>query len=154
MSATRPISLEDLYTPAILALATAVPHIGTLAEADGEAVAHSRLCGSRVVAQVRLDASGRVEDFAQQVQACALGQASAAILGQRIMGASLEELEEGRAALRRMLEDATPPEGAWKELAVLRRVRAVPQRHAAVSLPFDAAIAAVKDALARRERRA
>ena len=154
MSETRPISLEELYTPEILALATAIPHIGALEEADGEAVAHSRLCGSRVAAQVRLDATGRVAAFAQRVSACALGQASAAIVGERIIGATLIDLEEGRAALRRMLEEEMLPEGVWRELAVLRRVRAVPQRHAAVLLPFDAAVAAVKDALAKRERRA
>ena len=145
------VSLEDLYTPDILALATAIPHIGALDAPEGEAVAHSRLCGSRVVAQVRLDEEGRVADYAQQVNACALGQASAAILGERVIGATLAELEEGRAALRRMLAEGTPPAGAWQGLAVLERVRAVPQRHAAVLLPFDAAIAAVRDALAKRE---
>ena len=145
------VSLEDLYTPDILALATAIPHIGALDAPEGEAVAHSRLCGSRVVAQARLDEEGRVADYAQQVNACALGQASAAILGERVIGATLAELEEGRAALRRMLVEGAPPAGAWQGLAVLERVRAVPQRHAAVLLPFDAAIAAVRDALAKRE---
>ncbi len=152
MNGTRIISLEELYTPEILALATAIPHIGALEAAEGEAMAHSRLCGSRVAAQVRLDAAGRVTGFAQRVNACALGQASAAILGRRIIGATLADLEEGRAALARMLEEeAPPPEGAWRELAVLERVREAPQRRAAVLLPFDAAIAAVKDAQAKRE---
>ena len=151
MNSARAISLEELYTPEILALATAMPHVGALQAPEGEAVAHSRLCGSRVIAQVRLDEAGRVAQYAQQVNACALGQASAAILGRRIIGASLGELEEGRAALRRMLEEGVPPEGTWGDLAALKRVREVPQRHAAVLLPFDAAIAAVKDALAKRE---
>ena len=148
------ISLEDLYTPEILALATAVPHVGTLDAPQGEAVKHSPLCGSRVAAQVRLDDAGRVADFAQMVHACALGQASAAILGKHIIGAGLAELEEGRAALARMLKEEAPPpeEPPWRELATLRRVRDVPQRHAAVLLPFDAAIAAVRNALEMQER--
>ncbi len=145
------MALDDLYTPDILALATAIPHIGALDAPEGEALAHARLCGSRVAAQVRLDDEGRVAEYAQQVNACALGQASAAILGQRVIGATLAELETGREALRRMLEEGMLPQGAWRGLAVLERVRAVPQRHAAVLLPFDAAIAAVRDALAKRE---
>lgn len=155
MTSTGPKSLEELYTPEILSLATAIPHVGTLDAPEGEAVRHSRLCGSRVAAQVRLDDAGRVEAFAQQVNACALGQAAAAILGARVIGATVEELEEGRTALRGMLKDGMPaPGGGWKDLAVLERVRDVPQRHAAVLLPFDAAIAAVRDALARREHSA
>ena len=154
MSETPSISPEDLYTPEILALATAIPHVGVLEAPEGEATKHARLCGSRVAAQVRLDAAGRVAAFAQRVNACALGQAAAAILGERVMGATPAELEEGRAALARMLETGAEPEEPWAALRALARVRDVPRRHAAVLLPFDAAIAAVRDALAKRGRSA
>ena len=155
MTTTGPMSLEELYTPEILSLATAIPYVGTLAAPEGEATRHSRLCGSRVTAQVRLDDAGRVAAFAQKVNACALGQAAAAILGAQVIGAMLGDLEEGRAALQGMLKEGLPPpRGAWKDLAVLERVRDVPQRHAAVLLPFDAAIGAVREALAKREQEA
>ncbi len=157
MTKTPPTStprLEDLYTPEILALATAMPHVGQLEQADGEALAHSRLCGSRVRAQLRLDAQGRVAAFAQDVHACALGQAAAAILGGNVIGADLALLQEGRAALEAMLrEGAQPPiTGAWQALRALQPVRDYPPRHAAVLLPFDAAIVAMRKALEQRER--
>ena len=145
--------LEELYTPAILALATQIPRLGSLDAPHGEAVAHSRLCGSRVSAQARVDDQGRIADFAWQVRACALGQAAAAIVGRHAMGADLALLEQGRAALRAMLKEGAPPpeDEPWRDLAVLAPVRDVPARHAAVLLPFDAMIAALKEALRHAE---
>ncbi len=143
------VALEELYSPRILALACAIEHLGELEEPHGEASLHSRLCGSRVRAQVRLDERGRVADFAQTVNACALGQAAAAILGARIIGLAEEELKRGRVLLERMLKEGEmPPEDdPWAELRVLVRVRELPARHAAVLLPFDAAIEAMERAL-------
>ena len=150
MNERSEISLEDLYSPEILALATRLEPGGALAEAQGEAARVSRLCGSRVRAWARVDDQGRVAGFAQEVHACALGQASAAILGQHVVGASLEELEQGRALLRAMLKEGAPPpeDEPWRDLAALAPVRGYPPRHDAVLLPFDAAIAAVREALA------
>ncbi len=149
MTGRPEISLEDLYSPEILALATRLEQGGALDGAQGVALQVSRLCGSRVRARVRLDGQGRVAAFTQQVHACALGQAAAALLQQHVRGASLEELEQGRAALRAMLKDGAPPpaQGRWRDLAVLEPVRGYPPRHDAVLLPFDAAIAAVREAL-------
>ena len=146
------LRLEDLYTPEILALATAIPHIGALDAPHGEGLAHSRLCGSRLRAQVRLDEAGRVAALAQEVHACALGQAAAAIVGRQATGCALEDLQQGRAALHAMLkEGVSPPRaGRWRELEALLPVRDYPPRHDAVLLPFDAAIAAVRQALEKR----
>jgi len=152
IASTNGPRLEELYTPEILALATAMPHVGALDAPHGEGLAHSRLCGSRARAQVRVDGQGRVAAFGQEVHACALGQAAAAIVGQHIIGADMALLEEGRAALRAMLKEGAPPpaEGPWQALAALQPVRDYPPRHDAVLLPFDAAIAALRQALEKR----
>jgi len=144
------MKLEDLYTPEILALATAIPDTAPLAEAHGEAVRHTRTCGSRITTQVMVDEKGRLVRLAQQVQACALGQASAAIVGRAAIGATQGELEEGRALLHAMLKEGVrpPAAGRWKELAALAPVRRFPPRHEAVLLPFDAAITAMNAACA------
>ena len=139
--------IEELYTPEILALATAIPHIGRLPRADGAARLRSRTCGSRIGMELRLDATGRIAEFAQQVEACALAQASACLLGRHIVGALPAEVFAARDRLRRMLrEGAAPPRGRWADLALLAPVREVPARHESVLLPFEAACRALAEA--------
>ena len=145
--ATRPpMNLEELYTPRILALATQIPHLGRLENPDASASLHSRLCGSRITVDIGLD-DGRIARFAQDVQACALAQASAAIMGQQVLGRSAKDMRAARAALRAMLKEAAaPPAGRWSGLAELEPVRHVPIRHDSVLLPFDAMLAALEKA--------
>ncbi len=131
--------IDDLYSARILALAANMPHAGRLAEPSASSEKVARLCGSKVVVDVVM-ADGRVADFAQDVRACALGQAAAAILGEHVLGASVEELAAGRDGLRAMLKTgALPPQGRFADLAVLAQVREFPARHASTLLAFEAA---------------
>ena len=141
------MSLDDLYTDRILKLAANMPRAGRLARPGGSAEKVSKLCGSRVTVDVAL-ADGRVADFAQDVQACALGQAAAAILGENVVGAAVEEVEAARDALVAMLKrGGPPPEGRFGDLRVLQAVKDYPARHASTALAFEAATAAIAQAL-------
>ena len=135
--------LDDIYNKRILELAGDIPRIGRLAEPDATAVAHSKLCGSTVTVDVSMK-DGRVSDFAQEVKACALGQASSSIMARNVVGSTPEELREVRDAVRRMLkENGPPPGGRWADCAVLEPVRDYKARQASTLLPFDAVVDAV-----------
>jgi NifU-like protein involved in Fe-S cluster formation len=143
--------LNDLYSKKILAAAADIPFLDRLETPDATAKAHSKLCGSTVEVDVRLE-EGRIVAFGQSVKACALGQASASLLGQHVIGRDLEELKAGRAALAAMLKDgATPPDGLWADLAILEPVRDFKARHASTLLAFEATVEAVQKALAASE---
>jgi len=138
--------IDDLYSAKILKLVAEIPHAGRLAAPDASSEKVAKLCGSRIIVDVSVKDSV-VADFAQEVRACALGQASAAVLGAHVIGASLEEIEMARNALRDMLKaDGPPPEGRFAELAVLEAVKDYPARHASTLLAFEAAVEAVRTA--------
>ncbi len=138
--------IDDLYSARILRLAANMPHAGRLASPDASAEKVSRLCGSKVVVDVRVK-DGVIIDFAQDVRACALGQAAAAILGDQIIGAEVQEVEAARNALRAILKDGGPaPVGRFADLAVLAQVRDYPARHASTLLAFEAAAEAGRTA--------
>lgn len=142
--------LDDVYNTKILELAGNIPRIGRLADPDATATAHSRLCGSTVTVDVKME-DGRVCDFAHEVRACALGQASSSIMATTIIGASSDELREVREAMRRMLkENGPPPDGKWADLKFLEPVRDYKARHASTMLTFDAVLDAVGQIEARR----
>ena len=146
--------IDDLYSDRILRLAANMPHAGRLPHPDGTAEKTAKLCGSRIVVDVRMQ-DDRVADFAQDAKACALGQAAAAVLGANAIGASAAEIEGARDALRAMLKAGGPaPEGRFADLAVLAPVRDFPPRHASTLLAFEAAVAAIADARARRQKAA
>ncbi len=146
-----PPVIDDLYSAKILSLAANMPRAGRLAAPQGSAEKVARLCGSKIAVDLVLDSSGTVIDFAQDVRACALGQASAAILGANIIGAEVSELIEARDTLRAMLKDGGPsPVGRFSDLAVLQPVKDYPARHASTLLAFEAAVDAA--ALARLAR--
>jgi len=145
--------IDDLYSARILRAAANLPHAGRLADAEGSAERVSKLCGSRVVVDVKLN-EGRVSDFAQDVKACALGQAAAAILGGAVIGARPPEIEAARDALRAMLkEGGAPPEGRFADLEMLAPVKDYPQRHASTMLAFEAAAEACRRAASRGAER-
>jgi NifU-like protein involved in Fe-S cluster formation len=138
--------IDDLYSSKILGLAANMPLAGRLAAPQASAEKIAKLCGSRIVVDLDLT-DGLVSAFAQEVQACALGQASAAVLGSHVIGASLEEIRAARDALRAMLKDHGPaPTGRFADLAILEVVRDYPARHASTLLAFEAALSAAEQA--------
>jgi NifU-like protein involved in Fe-S cluster formation len=142
--------LDDIYNKRILELAGNIPRLGRLAAPDASARAHSKLCGSTVVVDLKVE-DGKVVDFAHDVKACALGQAASAIMARHVIGATGPELRTLRDQVRAMLkENAAPPEGKWAEVAVLEPVRDFKARHASTLLTFEAAADAMGQVEARR----
>src|SRR6201986_4824739 len=142
--------LNEIYNRRILELAGTIPRIGRLPDADATATAHSKLCGSTVTVDLKMDGD-RVTDFAHEVKACALGQASSSIMARHGVGAGAAELRELRETVRRMLkENGAPPSGAWADIAVLEPVRDYKARHASTLLTFDAVTAAIDQIEAKR----
>jgi NifU-like protein involved in Fe-S cluster formation len=141
--------LDDIYNTKILELAGNIPRIGRLADPDASARAHSRLCGSTVTVDLKM-ADGRVSEFAHDVKACALGQASSSIMASHVIGSTPDELRAVRETMYRMLkESGAPPEGRWSDLKYLEPVRGYKARHASTLLTFDAVVDAVGQIEAR-----
>ena len=142
--------LNDVYNKRILELAAEIPHLGRLPHPDASATAHSKLCGSTVTVDLMLR-DGHVTDFAHDVKACALGQASSSIMARNIVGSTPEELRALRDGVRRMLkENAPPPDAAkWADIAVLEPVRDYKARHSSTLLTFDAVVDAISQIEAR-----
>ncbi|MGQ4273049.1 iron-sulfur cluster assembly scaffold protein [Terrihabitans sp. B22-R8] len=142
--------LNDIYNRRILELAADIPHLGRLERPDASATAHSKLCGSTVTVDLVMNGD-RVVDFAHDVKACALGQASSAIMGANIIGATAAELRSARASVQAMLkEGGPPPEGRFADAAVLEPVRDYKARHASTLLTFDAVVEAIDQIEARQ----
>ena len=142
--------IDDLYSAQILTLAANLPHAGRLAAPDASAEKIAKLCGSRVVVDVVMDGT-RVAEFAQDVKACALGQAAAAVLGAHVIGAEVFEIEMARDAFRAMLKQgASAPDGRFSDLFMLEPVKDYPARHASAMLAFEATAEACAKALAKR----
>ena len=135
--------LNDIYNKRIIELAGNIPRLGRLAAPDASATAHSKLCGSTVKVDIKMNGSV-VTDFAHDVKACALGQASSSIMASHVVGSTASELRELRETVRRMLkENGAPPSGKWADIAVLEPVRDYKARHASTLLTFDAVVAAL-----------
>lgn len=142
--------LDEIYNKQILELAANIPRLGRLERPDASATAHSRLCGSTVAVDIRI-ADGRVSDFAHDVKACALGQASSSIMARHVVGSTPAELRALRDEVRRMLkEDGPPPQGKWAEIAALEPVRGYKARHASTLLTFEATAEAATEAEAKQ----
>jgi NifU-like protein involved in Fe-S cluster formation len=129
---------ETLYNTQILRLATAIPHQARLAQPQGTSERRSPVCGSRVTVDVTLDGEGRVVELGQEVRACALGQASASLMGAHAIGRSLIELEEARDALTAFLAGERDDPGDWPGLEIFAPARAHSARHASIRLAFEA----------------
>lgn len=141
--------IDDLYSAKLLKLAANLPRAGRLDSPDASVEKVAKLCGSRVVVDVKVQ-GGQVTDFAQDVKACALGQAAASVLGSKVIGASLPELEVAREQFRAMLKAGGPaPDGRFSELSMLAPVKDYPARHASTLLAFEAVTEAVRKAVAR-----
>lgn len=135
--------IDEVYNAKILEYAGNIPAIGRLADAGASATAHSKLCGSTVTVDLKM-ADGVVTDFAHDVKACALGQASSSIMAHNVVGSSAEELRSVREIMLKMLKDNGPaPDGRFADLKYLEPVRDYKARHASTMLTFDAVIDAI-----------
>ena len=142
--------LNDVYNNRILELAGSIPRIGRMERPDASATAHSKLCGSTVTVDLKMEGD-QVSDFSHDVKACALGQASSSIMARNVVGSKAGELRELRETVRRMLkENGAPPSGKWADIAVLEPVRDYKARHASTLLTFDAVVSAIDQIEARR----
>lgn len=142
--------INDVYNKQILGFAADIPRLGRLTAPQGTAVAHSKLCGSKVTVDLVLD-NGAVSDFAHDVKACALGQASSSIMAHHVVGSTPDELRSVRDQMYGMLKNNGPaPEGKWADLEALSPVRDFKARHASTLLTFDAVCDAIDMAEGKR----
>ena len=147
--------LNEVYNRRIIELAGTIPRIGRLADPDATAAALSKLCGSPVTIDLKMDGD-TVTDFAHEVKACALGQASSSIMARHIVGSKAGELRELRDSVRKMLKEngAPPANGKWADITVLEPVRDYKARHASTLLTFDAVVDAIGQIEKKRGARA
>lgn len=142
--------IDEVYNAKILEFAGNIPRIGVLEDADASARAHSKLCGSTVKVWLKLDGD-IVSDFSHEVKACALGQASSAIMANNIVGASTAELRKVREQMIAMLKQGgPPPDGRFADLKFLEPVREYKARHASTLLTFDAVVDAIDQIESKR----
>ena len=135
--------IDEIYNRKILSYAADIPRLERLEHPDATAVAHSKLCGSKVTVDVAMK-NGVVSDFGQDVKACALGQASSSIMARHVIGATPEQLRVLRETMHKMLkEQGAPPSGEWADCEALLPVRDYKARHASTLLTFDAVVDAV-----------
>jgi NifU-like protein involved in Fe-S cluster formation len=135
--------LDDIYNKRILELAANIPRLGRLPAPQATAIAHSKLCGSKVTVDLVMS-DGAITDFAHEIKACALGQASSSVLARHVIGATGDEIRDLRQTMRAMLkENGAPPVGKWADAAVLEPVRDFKARHASTLLIFDAVVDAI-----------
>ena len=138
--------LVKLYSGRILGLAADIPHLGRLDAPTATARRRSQQCGSTVTVDLNVQ-DGRIADLGLDVRACALGQASASVLGRHAIGATREEIETARAELCTMLTaNGPPPSPPFQDLEVLLPARDFVNRHASILLAFDAAADALAEA--------
>ena len=143
--------LDDIYNAKILDYAGNIPLTGRLDNPDATAKAHSRLCGSTVIVDLKL-ADGKVSEFAHDVKACALGQASSSIMARNIIGSTPQELRLLRSTMYAMLKEGGPsPEGRFAEFRFLEPVRDYKARHASTLLTFDAVVEALDEVEAKQK---
>ena len=140
--------LMKLYSQRILALAADMPHTERLDAPTATAKKRSPLCGSTVTVDIALS-DGVVTDYGQDVKACALGQAAAAIVGANIIGLTEDQIQTGRDQLFAMLkEDGNVPSAPFSDLEVLQPAKDYKNRHASIMLAFDATLDALENAKA------
>ena len=135
--------INEIYNRKILEFAADIPRLQRLDAPDATATAISRLCGSKVAVDVKMDGEV-VSDFGHEVKACALGQASSSIMARHVVGSTASELRALKASMYAMLkENGPPPAGKWADLEALLPVRDFKARHASTLLTFDAVVDAI-----------
>ena len=128
-----------LYNRDILRLAAAIPHQRRLAAPQATVEKSSPICGSRVIVDLVLDGQGRVIELGQEVRACALGQASASLMGAHAIGRTADELAQARDALAGYLAGRRDDPGDWPGLTLFAEARRFSARHPSILLGFEAA---------------
>jgi NifU-like protein involved in Fe-S cluster formation len=136
-----------LYNAQILRLATSIPYQARLAEPQATVSKRSPVCGSRVTVDVVMDEAGRVAELGQEVRACALGQASAALMGENAIGRTPAELAAARDALTAFLAGERPDPGGWPGLELFAPALPHRARHPSIRLAFEAVAEAAAQAL-------
>ena len=132
--------MDDIYNSKILEFAGNIGRAGSLPDADAVSEKHSKLCGSRVRVYVKVE-KGVVTDFAHEIRACALGQASSSVMARSVVGATAAEIRQARADMLAMLTaDGEGPEGRFSDMRYLRPVKDYKARHASTMLTFDAVV--------------
>lgn len=143
--------IDELYSARILGLAANLPFSGRLASPHGTGERAAKLCGSRAIVDVTLDDDGHIVTFAQDVKACALGQAAAGVLGEAVIGAGIDDLTEARNAMVAMLKTGGEgPCGRFAGFRALKQVADYPARHASTMVAVEATLDAVRQAMARK----
>lgn len=138
--------LIKLYSGRILALAADIPHLGRLDKADASVTRRSPLCGSTVTVDVIMQ-DGKLADMAQDVKACALGQAAAAVTGAVAVGCDLAQIEKARDQLRDMLKNGGGlPDSPFEGYEVLTPAVDYKNRHSSILLSVEALAEAMKNA--------
>ncbi|WP_275790882.1 iron-sulfur cluster assembly scaffold protein [Pararhizobium gei] len=146
--------MDEIYNSRILEFAGNIPRAGRLDDADAQAAAHSRLCGSKVRIYLKMQ-DDVVTDFAHEVKACALGQASSSVMAQNIVGAHADEIRKAREDMLAMLKaDGEGPSGRFEDMRFLKPVKDYKARHASTMLTFDAVVDAVSQIEAARRVKA
>jgi NifU-like protein involved in Fe-S cluster formation len=146
--------MDDLYHARVLELAAEIAHVGALPDPDGRATKVSRVCGSVVTVDLKIE-DDAITAFAIEPKACALGQAAASVLAAHALGARAGEVRAARDQLYAMLKEGKPPpQGRFWELRHLEGVRDYPPRHASTMLAFDAAVEAIAQAEAKQRTHA
>lgn len=142
--------LDNVYNSKILEYAGNIERLGRLEDPDATAKAHSKLCGSTVIVDLKMDGDA-VIDFAHEVKACALGQASSSIMARTVIGATAAELKQLRKTMYAMLKEGGPaPSGRFAEFRFLEPVRDYKARHASTLLTFDAVVDCIEQIEAKR----
>lgn len=145
--------MDDIYNQKILEFAGNITRAGVIADADATSEKHSKLCGSKVRVHLKLDGSV-VTDFSHEVRACALGQASSAVMALHVVGATAGELRQARLDMLAMLKDGGEgPVGRFEDMRYLKPVKDYKARHASTMLTFDAVVDAIDQIEARQADR-
>lgn len=136
--------INDVYNAKILEFAGNIERVGRLENPMASAKAHSKLCGSTVLVDLEI-VDGVVTDFAHEVKACALGQASSAIMAKHVVGSSTEELKALKGTMHAMLkQNGVAPDGRFEDCKYLEPVKDYKARHASTLLTFDAVVDAIE----------
>ncbi|MGJ8527737.1 iron-sulfur cluster assembly scaffold protein [Maritalea sp.] len=147
------MSINQIYSDRILELAGNLPQTTPLVAPDAEARRVSRICGSSIDVQLAIE-NDHIVDYAHEVNACALGQTSASIVAQQIIGSSIDELRAVRTQMIAMLkEDGPPPTEKWEDLKYLEPVKDYKPRHTSTLLVFEAVVDAIDQYEAQQKER-
>lgn len=141
--------MDDIYNSKILEFAGNITRSGTLPDADATSEKHSKLCGSRVRVYLKMR-DGIVTDFAHEVRACALGQASSSVMASHVVGATAAELRQARQDMLAMLTaGGEGPSGRFEDMRYLMPVKDYKARHASTMLTFEAVVDSIDQIEAR-----